>query len=104
MENGGGESGEEDGKRRSLFLGWPASAQEKRESDEHAEQQSREQRMKIGAIEGEKRGGAGKFAERVEVGDGSRDQRGDCGGAGGARGSRALFGGGGEGLREGIHL
>src|SRR6266850_895431 len=64
--------------------------EEKGESEEHAEQQSREQRMKLGAIEGEKRGGAGKFAERVEVGDGSRDQRGDCGGAGGAREGGAL--------------
>src|SRR5258708_7693375 len=41
--------------------------------------------MKIGAMEGEKRGGAGKFAEGVEVGDGSRDQYGDCGGGRGGR-------------------
>ena len=38
MENGGGGNSEEDVKRRGWYLGWSASAQEKRESDEQAEQ------------------------------------------------------------------
>src|SRR5712692_6612647 len=83
-------SGGEDRKRRSLFLPWSASAQEKGESDEQTEQRSREKRMTIGAIEGEERGGASKFAEGVDIGDGSRNERGNGGGTCDAGESGAL--------------
>ncbi len=86
-----------------MFLRRAASAQEKGENYEQSEHQSRKQRMTIGAIEGEKRRGAGKFAERVEVGDGSRDQYGDGDGASEVGESGALQGVGGQGVGEGIH-
>ena len=103
MENGDGESGDENGKRRNLFLRWPASAQEKRESDKQAEQQSCRQRMTIGAIEGEKSGGASKFAEQVDIGDCSRDEHGNGDGGSEAGKSSTLQGVGGQGMGEKIH-
>src|SRR5260370_39108081 len=90
MENAGGESGDEDGKRRSLFLGWSGSAQEKGESDEQTEQQSRKQGMTIRAIEREERGGASKLAQRGRISDGSGNEHGNGGGASDAGESGAL--------------
>src|SRR5712664_941943 len=103
MENASGESGDENGEQRNLFLRRAASAQEKGENYEQSEHQSRKQRMTKGAIEGEKRGGASKFAERVEVGDGSRDQYDDGDGASDVGERGAIQGVGGQGVVEGIH-
>src|SRR5260370_25422010 len=71
MENGGGECSGENGKWRNLFLRRCAVARQKGESDEQAEQQRREQRMKIGGIGGEEGGGVGKCAEHVDICDGT---------------------------------
>src|SRR5229473_707047 len=62
MENGSGECSGENGKWRNLFLRRTPFAQEKGESDEQTEQQRREQRMEIGAIERKEGGRTGKFA------------------------------------------
>src|SRR5258708_1717096 len=90
MEKGGGESGEEHGKWRSLLFRWSTFAKEKKEGDEKTEQQSREQGMTIRAIEREERGGASKFAQRVHIGDGSRNEHGNGVGASDAGESGAL--------------
>src|SRR5229473_2449296 len=103
MENGGGECTGENGKWRNLFLRRTPFAQEKGESDEQAEEQSREQRMKIGAMEGKERGGASKFAQRVDIGDGACDEHGDRGGGRDARKRGPFEGVGGERVGEGIH-
>jgi len=81
MEDGGGESGQENRKWRKGILVRCRFSQEKGEGDEKAKNQSREEGMTVSAIEGEEGGRAGKFAEHVDVGDGSGDEHGDCDGA-----------------------
>src|SRR5260370_23447576 len=103
MENGGGECSGENGKWRSLFLRRCAFAREKGESDEQTEQQRREQRMKIGVMEGEEGGRTGKFAQRVDVGDAACDEHGDRAGSRDARKRGPFEGVGGERVGEGVH-
>jgi len=81
MEDGSGESGQENRKWRKGILVSCRFSHEKGEGDEKAENQSREEGMTVSAIEGEEGGGAGKFAEHVDVGDGARDEHGNGGGA-----------------------
>src|SRR6267154_6197285 len=103
MENGGSESGEENGKRRSWVVRRSAFAQEKGERDEQTEEQGREKGMAIRAMEGEEGRRSREFAEDIDVCDGAGDKHGDGRGERGARERGALQGVGGQGVGEGIH-
>src|SRR5713101_6711850 len=84
MENASREGGQENSKRRKGILVCGAFTQEKGESNEQAEKQSCDQRMKIRPIESEKCGRAKIRAQRIDVGDGAPKEHGDSRGVRGS--------------------
>src|SRR2546430_15943764 len=101
MKDGGGESGEEDGQRRNLLFRRSAFAQEEGKSDKETKQQGREHGGTIGAVKVEEGGGPEIRTRQIDVGDGSCNEHGNRGGAGGARENGGPVGGRGPGTGGG---
>lgn len=99
MKKGRGESGGEDSGAGNLIF----REEEEWNCDKKTNQQSCDERMKVGATKHEISGGAEKIAEQLQVGDGSCGEDGKRYGTSDAGESRALQGIGGERVGERIH-
>ena len=73
MREGRGERGREDGCARDFVFGAFGFEEDKWERGQNSERQGGEDRMKIGAMEGQVGGGAEVHAKEVYVGDHARD-------------------------------
>jgi hypothetical protein len=85
-----GERGDEDGGARGFLFRAFGFEEEERKSDENAECESGDERVKVSAIESEIGGRAEVSAEEIHVGNRAREDNGDRGCAGEAREGSAL--------------
>jgi len=90
MKEGGGEGCGEDGSARDGVFGGFGLEEEEGKSSEEGEDESDEERMKVGTVEIEISGRAAVGAEEVGVGDRAGKHDGESGGAGDAREGGAL--------------
>ena len=103
VNEGSGESGEEDGCARDWDIAGFGLEEEEGKSGEKGEHHGGNERVEVGASESEIGGGAEVGAKEVGVGDCPREDDRDRGGAGKAREGGALESKRGQGVGEGIH-
>ena len=103
VKEGCGKRGGEDGCEWDLGCEIFRLKEEEGKSEEQAEQEGSEERVKVRAIESEIGGRAEVGADEVSIGDHSRENDSQGGGAGDAREGGALKRVGGEGVGQGIH-
>jgi hypothetical protein len=103
MEERSGKSGDEDGSETNCFFYIFGLKEEKWERDKETQKESSKNGVKVGAMESEISRRTEVAARRVDVGDGSGDENGECRGARQARKSGALERVRSEGVSERVH-